>query len=200
MALTQEQGMTLVRLARSTVDNFVNGSGTPDDEEWSAPFLFEERGAFVTLKKINGDLRGCIGFPYPVKRLGDAVVQAAISAAVHDPRFPPVQPDELDGLVVEVSALTKPEELEYRSPRELPALVRVGTDGLMVSAPGASGLLLPQVATEYHMEAEEFLSQTCIKAGLMPDAWLTDRVTVQRFQAEVFGEVSPRGEVKRELD
>lgn len=190
--------MTLVRLARSTVDNFVKGTGTPEDEEWNAEFLAEVRGVFVTLKKLNGDLRGCIGFPYPVKRLGDAVVEAAISAAKHDPRFPPVQPDELDGLLVEVSALTKPERLTYKSPKELPGMVRIGVDGLMITAPGPGGLLLPQVATEYHMEAEEFLSQTCLKAGLMPDAWLTDRITVQRFQADVFGEVSPRGEVKRE--
>jgi uncharacterized protein (TIGR00296 family) len=200
MALNEEQGTTLVRLARSTVDNFVNGRGTPDTEVWDSPFLFEERGAFVTLKTLKGELRGCIGFPYPVKRLGDAVVEASMSAASSDPRFPPVRPDELDGLLVEVSALTRPERLAYRSPKELPSMVRVGIDGLMVSAPGAGGLLLPQVATEFHMDSEEFLSQTCLKAGLMPDAWLTDAVTVQRFQAEVFGEGSPRGEVKRELD
>jgi uncharacterized protein (TIGR00296 family) len=200
MALTEEQGTTLVRLARSTVENFVKGEGTPEAETWDSPFLFEERGAFVTIKKVDGDLRGCIGFPYPVKKLGDAVVEASISAAAHDPRFPPVRPKELDGLLIEVSALTKPEELEYRTPTELPSMVRVGTDGLMVSGSGGSGLLLPQVATEYHMDSVEFLSQTCLKAGLMPDAWLTGGLTVQRFQAEVFGEVSPRGEVKRELD
>ncbi|MDA4135250.1 MAG: TIGR00296 family protein [Thaumarchaeota archaeon] len=200
MLLTEEEGTILVRLARSTVDNFVKEAGTPEEEKWDAEFLFEERGAFVTLKKLDGELRGCIGFPYPVKRLGDAVVEASISAAAHDPRFPPVLPDELDGLLVEVSALTRPQKIVYRSPKELPAMVRVGTDGLIVSAAGAGGLLLPQVATEYHMGPEEFLSQTCVKAGLMPDAWLTDRVTVQRFQAEVFGEGSPRGEVKRELD
>jgi len=138
-------------------------------------------------------------FPYPVKSLGDAVVESAIGAAAHDPRFPAVRPAELDALLVEVSALTRPETLEYRSPKELPGLVRIGTDGLMISIRGAGGLLLPQVATEFHMGPEEFLSQACLKAGLMPDAWLTDKVTVQRFQAEVFGETAPRGAVKREL-
>jgi uncharacterized protein len=199
MALTEEQGTTLVRLARSTVDNFVRVTETPEDEVWDAPFLSEERGAFVTLKEGNGNLRGCIGFPYPTKKLGDAVVEAAMSAAAHDPRFPPVRPEELDGLLVEVSALTKPETLAYRSPKELPALIRVGTDGLIVSAPGFGGLLLPQVATEYHMNSEEFISQTCLKAGLMPDAWLTGHLTVQRFQADVFGERSPRGQIERQL-
>ena len=77
-------------------------------------------------------------------------------------------------------------------------MVRIGTDGLMITSPGPGGLLLPQVATEYHMGPEEFLSQTCVKAGLMPDAWLTDRLTLHRFQAEIFAEVSPRGEVKRD--
>ncbi len=189
----------MVRLARSSVDNSVKESATPEDEEWDFPFLMDERGAFVTIKKLDGELRGCIGYPYPTKKLGEAVVEAAIAASAHDPRFPPVRANELERILVEVSALTKPETLAYRSPKDLPALVRVGTDGLIVSASGGSGLLLPQVATEYGMDSQEFLSQACLKAGLMPDAWLTDKLTVQTFQAEVFGETSPRGEVKKEL-
>ncbi|MDA4122255.1 MAG: TIGR00296 family protein [Thaumarchaeota archaeon] len=199
MALSDDEGVAMVRLARSSVDNSVKESATPDDEEWNFPFLMDERGAFVTIKKLDGELRGCIGLPYPTKRLGEAVVEAALAASARDPRFPPVKPNELDHLLVEVSALTKPEALTYRSPKDLPGLVRVGTDGLIVSGSGQSGLLLPQVATEYGMDSQEFLSQACVKAGLMPDAWLTDRLTVQTFQAEVFGEISPRGEVKREL-
>ena len=158
------------------------------------------RGAFVTLKNRDGSLRGCIGFPYPVKELGEAVVEAAMSAAAYDPRFPRVEPAELDGLLVEVSALTKPEKVECSSPKELPKHVRVGVDGLIVSNSMTSGLLLPQVATEYGLSAEEFLSSTCLKAGLRADSWLTDKIIVQRFQAEVYSETSPRGKVKRELD
>ena len=200
MALTKEQGEELVRLARSTVDAFVRGEDIANPEAWTEPFLREARGTFVTLKELDGELRGCIGFPYPVKQLGEAVVEAAISASAYDPRFPKVEPRELDGLLVEVSALTKPEGVQYGSPKELPKQVRIGVDGLIVSTPRTSGLLLPQVATEYHLSAEDFLSQACLKAGLPADAWLTDKIIVQRFQAEVFSETSPRGKVKRELD
>jgi uncharacterized protein len=200
MTLTKEQGEELVHLARRTVDAFVRGDDIGTAESRAGPFLQEERGTFVTLKRLNGELRGCIGFPYPVKQLGEAVVEAAMSAAAYDPRFPRVEARELDALLVEVSALTKPEKVEYRSHKELPKQVRIGVDGLMVSAPGRSGLLLPQVATEYDLSPEEFLTQTCLKAGLRGDAWITDKITVQRFQAEVFTETSPRGKVKRELD
>ena len=200
MALTKDQGEEMVRLARTTVDAFVRGEDIGTPRVRTEPFLLEERGTFVTLKRLNGELRGCIGFPYPVKQLGEAIVEAAMSAAAYDPRFPRVEPRELDGLLVEVSALTRPEKVEYASHRDLPKQVRIGVDGLIVSAPGRSGLLLPQVATEYKFSPEDFLTQTCLKAGLPADAWITDKIIVQRFQAEVFTETSPRGKVVRELD
>ncbi|MDG6925276.1 MAG: TIGR00296 family protein [Nitrososphaerota archaeon] len=200
MTLTDEQGAELLGLARTTVDGFVRSGQVPSFEARGAPFLREVRGAFVTLKTTDDELRGCIGLPYPVKELGEAVVEAAVGAAAHDPRFPRVRPEELDGLLVEVSALTRPRRIEYSSPLELPRLVRIGEDGLIVSNGRASGLLLPQVATEHGMAAEDFLSHTCMKAGLPADAWLTGGVTVQAFQAEVFSEASPRGTTRRELE
>jgi len=200
MTLTKEQGEELVRLARRTVDGFVRGEDIASAQLGSDPFLRAVRGAFVTLKNLDGSLRGCIGFPYPVQQLGEAVVEASISASTYDPRFPKVEPGELDGLLVEVSALTRPEKVECPSPRELPKHVRIGVDGLIVSNSMTSGLLLPQVAPEHNLGAEEFLSHTCLKAGLRADSWLTDKIIVQRFQAEVFSETSPRGKVKRELD
>ncbi len=200
MALTKEQGQELVRLARTTVDAFVRGDDIANPEYWNEPFLRETRGTFVTLKRLDGELRGCIGFPYPVKQLGEAVMEAAMSAAAYDPRFPKVEPRELDGLLVEVSALTKPEKVEYASAEELQKHIRVGVDGLIISSSGRSGLLLPQVATEYRLSSRDFLTQTCLKAGLPADAWMKDKVSVQRFQAEVFSETSPRGKVKREQE
>jgi uncharacterized protein len=199
MPLTKEQGEALVRLARGTVDDFVRGDDIGRSVLRDEPFLREVRGAFVTLKNSDGSLRGCIGFPYPVKELGEAVIEASIRAATYDPRFPKVEPAELDGLLVEVSALTKPERLEWSSPKELSKHVRIGVDGLIVSNSLTSGLLLPQVATEYKLSPEDFLSDTCLKAGLRADSWLTDKIVVQKFQAEVFSETSPRGKVKREL-
>jgi uncharacterized protein len=194
MPLVQKEGEEMVRLARGTVDAFVKGSRVDPSGLKDRPFLREVRGAFVTLTE-GGDLRGCIGLPYPVKPLGEAVVEAAMGAAGYDPRFPRVEPRELDGILVEVSALTRPEKVQYSSPMELPKLVRVGHDGLIVSNAVTSGLLLPQVATEHGMDSQEFLSNTCIKAGLSADAWLTHRLTVHRFQAEIFSETSPRGTV-----
>jgi len=191
--LTLEQGSMLVSIARTAVDAFVVQGKMPRVGSGPrADFLSVRRGAFVTLNTVAGDLRGCIGFAMPVRPLGDAVFEAAIGAASHDPRFPPVRSDELDQLLVEVSALTEPELLKCKS-QDLPNHVRIGTDGLIVSSPGSGGLLLPQVATEMKFTPEDFLAHTCVKAGLFPDAWLNEGVKVQRFQAEVFAETSPRG-------
>jgi uncharacterized protein (TIGR00296 family) len=199
MPLSIDDGRTIIGLARSTLDQFVT-KGLYERKSWSSGFLSEKRGVFSTLnlRMEEGDaLRGCIGFPYPTKRLCEALQEATVSAASQDPRFEPVRPQELDKIVVEVSVLTLPEVIQTASRIELPKLVSVGTDGLIVSTGLQSGLLLPQVAVENGMNSEEFLSQTCMKAGLLPDSWLDKRTAVQKFQAEIFGEATPRGEVRR---
>ncbi|HVC26957.1 MAG TPA: TIGR00296 family protein [Nitrososphaerales archaeon] len=200
MGLSLEQGTHLVTIARTTVETVAaEGRAPREDEIPSWPegdddFLRSHRGVFVTLTDSAGALRGCIGLPYPVKPLREAVVHAAVGAASHDPRFPRVRSSELASLRVEVSALTEPEAIECNA-IDLPDNVRVGTDGLIVSGLGRSGLLLPQVATEMGLTPDDFLSLTCEKAGLLPDAWLTPDVQVRRFQAEVFAEATPRGVV-----
>jgi len=199
MSLTLEEGRTLVGLARTALDRFVT-KGSFERKLWTSGYLAEKRGVFSTLNLLESGekkLRGCIGFPYPVRSLGEAVQEATIAAASEDPRFPPVRAEELEGILVEVSVLTIPEVLSPSSRLQLPRIVRVGKDGLIVSEGLRSGLLLPQVATEYEMDSEEFLSQTCMKAGLLPDSWLDPKTSVQRFQAEIFAEAEPRGEVKR---
>jgi uncharacterized protein len=198
--LSLPQGTLLVSIAREAIDSVVVEGRIPgarvhqfrpnDRDE----FLSVNRGAFVTLNKLDGELRGCIGIPYPVKPLGEAVFEAAVGAATRDPRFPRVEAYELDSLKVEVSALTEPEVIECNA-IDLPDHVRIGTDGLIVSGLGRSGLLLPQVATEMGLTPDDFLSLTCEKAGILPDAWLTPDVKVLRFQAEVFAEATPRGVV-----
>jgi uncharacterized protein (TIGR00296 family) len=200
VTLSLLQGTLLVSIARDSVDSVVIEARMPPTRDSQLrqsgrdEFLDVNRGAFVTLSKLDGGLRGCIGIPYPVRPLGEAVFEAAVGAATRDPRFPRVEARELDSLTVEVSALTAPEAIEA-GPLELPKHVRVGTDGLIVSGMGTSGLLLPQVATEMGLTPEVFLSLTCEKAGLFPDAWLTSKVRVLRFQAEVFAEATPRGVV-----
>ena len=104
---------------------------------------------------------------------------------------------ELGSLVVEVSVLTPPQDLVAPRRQDLPSKVRVGEDGLIISDSRQSGLLLPQVATEFGMDSMEFLSQACMKAGLPPDSWLDGQTRVQVFQADVFGEAQPRGEAVR---
>ncbi|MFI5404163.1 MAG: TIGR00296 family protein [Candidatus Gagatemarchaeaceae archaeon] len=198
MPLSIQEGRTAVQLARGAVEAHLT-RGRPPAGDWPPGLFSELRGVFVTLNVAGGGrdrLRGCIGFPFPVKRLGDAIQEAALAAATEDPRFPPVSLDELDSIEVEVSVLTPPEDAE--GPRQsLPSRVRIGEDGLIVSRGYLSGLLLPQVAPEFGMDQTEFLSQTCLKAGLPSDAWLNDSTNVQIFQAEVFAETGPRGKVVR---
>ncbi|TLX97875.1 MAG: TIGR00296 family protein [Thaumarchaeota archaeon] len=196
--LSLAQGVEVVRLARRTLDSYVSTEERPKSARWTG-YLGERRGAFVTLNlraPEGQSLRGCIGFPYPVKELGEAVVEATIGAASEDPRFPPVQLSELAEILVEVSALTKPETIKVDRRSELPSTIRTGTDGLIISTSYQSGLLLPQVAVEFNLTPADFLTETCIKAGLPPDSWLLDGVNVQRFQAEVFAELVARGTIK----
>jgi len=197
MKLTIEEGRAAVAAARGTLEEHVSGQRLKP-VVWPSKTFSELRGVFVTINLAGSGpdrLRGCIGFPYPVKPLGDAIREAAVAAASEDPRFPPVTERELTSVVVEVSILTKPEVLAASKPRDRPTKVRIGVDGLIVSRFGFSGLLLPQVAIEYKMDQMEFLSQACLKAGLAPDSWLDKETEIQTFQAEIFEESEPRGRV-----
>lgn len=199
MPLSDEDGRSAVSLARETLDTHVSGNGGRSGGPLGGVFD-ELRGVFVTINSVSEareKLRGCIGFPLPVMKLGEAIVEATVAAASQDPRFPPVDASELDGVVVEVSVLTQPSPLRAPAPQDLPSMVRIGVDGLIVSRSGQSGLLLPQVATEFGMDQTEFLSQACLKAGLPPDAWLQGDTQVQIFQAEIFAEPSPRTPAER---
>jgi uncharacterized protein len=142
-------------------------------------------------------LRGCIGLLYPTNPLVEAVIEAALSAATGDPRFPQVAHEELDEIVFEVSVLTPPEQVTVEKPTEYPSKIEVGRDGLIMERGYYKGLLLPQVPVEWNWKEEEFLCQTAMKAGLSPDAWLLKDTMIYRFQAIIFEEVSPKGQVKQ---
>ena len=191
--LTLEEGRLAVRLARQALTGYTEKKKKIIEPQDLPPVFEELRGVFVTLHE-DGDLRGCIGYPQPVMPLGRAIVDSAINACSRDPRFPCVRPGELKRIEVEVTILTKPEP--YTAPRKkLPELVTIGRDGLIVTRGPYSGLLLPQVAPEWGFDPQEFLSQTCIKAGLPPDAWLDEDTEVEHFQAQIFAEVAPEREV-----
>jgi len=191
MLLTIEEGKKAVKLARKAIETYLAENKVIKDR-YSGVFE-QKRGVFTTLTK-HGELRGCIGFPYPIKRLDEAIIESAIAAATDDPRFPPVKLDEMNEIIVEVTILTPPEKLEVKRV-ELPKHIEIGRHGLMVKKGLFSGLLLPQVAVEYEFDAEEFLSQTCMKAGLPPDCWLVEDTEVYRFEGQIFKEVKPRGDV-----
>ena len=197
--MSLDEGRAAVRLARETLESHVRR--TPRGLQPRPPgVLAEKRGVFVTLNTLEGEtkqLRGCIGYPQPIKPLWEAV-QDVTTYASEDPRFPfPVTLEELDRIVVEVSILTLPQEIRASRHQDLPSKIRLGVDGLIVSNSFASGLFLPQVATEQGWDQETFLSEACGKAGLPYDSWLKEGTNVQTFQAEVFAEISPRGEVVR---
>jgi len=197
--LSPEEGTYLVRLARRAIETRLRTGETIKPTEASEK-LRQPSGVFVTLNKIEGNehsLRGCIGLPFPTMPLAEAVVDAAISAAIGDPRFRPVSVREMDSIVVEVSVLTPPEAIKVQRPEQYPEKIEVGRDGLIVGRGGRRGLLLPQVPVEWDWDAEEFLTQCCMKAWLPPDAWLTPGTEVSKFSAIIFTEEAPHGAVRR---
>ncbi len=169
----------------------------PEIPEEISDKMEDKRGVFVTLNK-GESLRGCIGRPMPNQTLEEGLKDSAIGAATSDPRFLPLDSEELDEVTVEVSILTPPEKIEVDDPKKYPEEVKIGEDGLIVNYRGRNGLLLPQVPVDRGWDAEEFLSQTCTKAGTTPDCWLNEDVEIKKFSAQVFKEEEPGGEVVEE--
>lgn len=173
------QRKQILELARKAIGHLLDTGAAIEPP--SDPFLQAPSGAFVTLK-IDGDLRGCIGFTEPKFPLGQTIVRCSGLAAFNDSRFPPLQKHELERVVIDVSVLS-----EFREIKAVEEIV-AGTHGLFVTSGMNRGLLLPQVATEYGWDRETFLERTCRKAGLPADAWKTPGVKIEIFTAEVFGE------------
>jgi len=200
LQLSLEEGEFLVKLARKAVEEYLKNRSRIKVPRETSEKLLRKCGVFVTInsvKKGKKELRGCIGFPYPTTPLAEAVIDAAISSATQDPRFYPVSLNELDSLVFEVSVLTPPQKVNVEKPSEYPSKIKVGEDGLIVERGVFKGLLLPQVPIEWKWDEEEFLCQCCVKAGLPPDCWLMENTKIYKFQAIIFEEEKPKGEIKR---
>ena len=196
--LTVEDGKLLVNLARQAVTEYLENGKVLQVPEGVSSKLMEKCGVFVTLNSVHkGEkaLRGCIGLPYPTTPLIQAVIDAALSAAMRDPRFPPVALEELEHITFEVSVLTPPERVKVEKTTEYPSKIKVGRDGLIVEKSYCKGLLLPQVPVELKWGEEEFLCQCSMKAGLPPDSWLLKDTKIYRFQAIIFEEASPKGQI-----
>ena len=178
LGLTAEEKDVLRNVVRTTLESVVNGGQIPDFDNLSGK-LGEQWGAFVTLNK-HGRLRGCIGHIIGDKPLIHTVAKMARAAALEDPRFPNVDPGELESIEFEISVLTPIRKID-----NIEEIV-VGRDGIIISKGWNRGLLLPQVATEYGWDRITFLEHTCNKAGLSKDAWKDDDTTIEMFSAEVF--------------
>ena len=178
--LTQQEKDLLLTIARKSIEARLAGVKMSSPEIGSGA-LKEKRGAFVTLKK-QGHLRGCIGFIEARKSLGETVEEMAQAAAFNDPRFPPLRQDELESLHIEISALTPLKQIHDVGE------IEVGRHGIYMVKGFHSGLLLPQVASEYNWDRTTFLRETCRKAGLGGDAWKDPDTRIFIFSAQVFGE------------
>jgi AmmeMemoRadiSam system protein A len=170
-----EERAEMLRLAHEAIEAALAGRKlelTPASER-----LLEPRGAFTTLH-LEGNLRGCVGYVYPVKPLCRTVAETAAAAAFNDTRFPPVTAEEAPRLKVEISVLSPLVPVAAED-------IEAGRHGLLVTLGSRRGLLLPQVAVEYGWDALTFLQETCHKAGLPPDAWERGAI-IEAFTAEVF--------------
>jgi uncharacterized protein (TIGR00296 family) len=191
------EGTELVRLARMAVEKYLQDSVIikPITE------TSDKTGVFVTLNYVtqtgSEHLRGCIGFPLPEKPLYQSIIEAAIAAATEDPRFPPLEVHELRNIIFEVSVLTLPEEIRVKNPADYRKEIEIGRDGLVLRWRFGAGLLLPQVPIELKWNVDEYLANICYKAGAPPDVWADPNSKLYKFQATVFKEIEPKGEVIR---
>jgi uncharacterized protein (TIGR00296 family) len=195
--ISENEGEQLVKLARRAVEKYLEDSVIIYSD--NCKIFSQKMGVFVTLNYLNSkneeSLRGCIGFPLPEKELYQAVVEAAIAAATQDPRFPPIDRNELTNIIFELSLLTTPEEIKVQNPKDYPNHIKIGRDGLILQWRHGSGLLLPQVPVELKWDVDEYLANICYKAGVLPDTWLIPGSKLYKFQALVYKESEPRGKV-----
>jgi len=178
-SLSESERLALLHLARQAVTEAVSRgqilAAIPSDG-----FFAQPRGVFVSLH-MGKRLRGCIGVIEAQGQLRESIIHCAHSAAFHDPRFPPLRAEELPGLQIEISILSELFPIALQQ-------IQIGKHGLLVATENHRGLLLPQVATEHQLSREEFLEETCHKAGLPRDAWRAPHTKIYAFTCEIFRE------------
>ena len=185
MIFTEEDGKYLINIAKNAIETYLKTDTQINPPSDCANCFKENYGAFVTLNK-NNQLRGCIGYPKPVMPLINAIIESSIAAACSDPRFEKLKLDELKDIDIEITVLTPPTLINVNTPEEYLDNINIGEDGLIVEQGYRSGLLLPQVAVENNMDKEEFLSHTCMKAGLYSNTWMIDKIKLYKFQGQIF--------------
>jgi AmmeMemoRadiSam system protein A len=179
LCLSETDQRVLLELARNAIREAVLQrklpDGIPNEEVFS-----ERRGVFVTLH-VRGRLQGCIGVTEPTESLGEAVVRCAVSAALEDPRFTPMKEPQLEEMSIEISLLSPLEPI-------LPEAIEIGHHGLLIVNHAQRGLLLPKVAIEHGLTREQFLEETCRKAGLLREAWKDGETRLFGFTCQVFSD------------
>lgn len=173
---SESQKRDLLNFARAVIRNKLDGSAYLEPQE---SIFQEKRGIFVSLHK-DSQLRGCIGYIFPYKNLLESTREMAIAAAFRDPRFSPLSLQEFAGIEIEISILSELQPVKSIED------IEIGRDGLYLEHPDGSGLLLPQVATEYRWSVGEFLIHLCYKAGLQKGAYKYPEAMLYRFSADVF--------------
>ena len=197
-----EDGKLLIQFARDNIENYLKHSKRISVPEEIKQKFGDNYGAFVTLNTYNisgNPLRGCIGYIEPTYPLYNVIHRVSVSSATEDPRFPSVSLKEMDNIVIELSILTPPKLIEVSDPKEYLEKIVIGRDGLIAEKGMRRGLLLPQVPVDHdrNWSVEEFLNHTCQKAWLPSDSWKDKSTKIYSFQAILFEEVKPRGEVVR---
>ncbi|HKW64312.1 MAG TPA: AmmeMemoRadiSam system protein A [Candidatus Acidoferrum sp.] len=182
--LSETDQQALLELAGKAIREAVLQRKIPDAIPRDGIFS-ERRGVFVTIL-VRGRLQGCIGVTEPSESLGEAIVRCAVSAALEDPRFAPMKEPQLGEMSVEISLLSPLEPI-------LPEAIEIGRHGLLVVNHAHRGLLLPKVATEHRLTREQFLEETCRKAGLPRDAWKDPETELFGFTCEVFSDTPASG-------
>jgi|WetSurMetagenome_2_1015567.scaffolds.fasta_scaffold106805_3 AmmeMemoRadiSam system protein A len=181
MDLTNEEKRTLLKIARSSIQSALGGKPFSQKEFKKSESLSRRSGVFVTLR-IGENLRGCIGYVEPFYPLAQATQEAAVKAAMEDPRFMPMTSTELPNITIEISVLSPLSELHDTKQ------IEIGKHGLVIDTGFKRGLLLPQVASEYGWDREQFLKHTALKAGLPSDAWKQKEAKLFTFTVDKFEE------------
>ena len=181
MELSDKDKEALLTAARESIKALYEKNAPPTLDYSQYPNLKINAGAFVTLK-IFGQLRGCIGYIISKTSVFETVCNAAVQAAIHDPRFFPVAENEINDISIEISVLSEPVSIKDYSE------IEIGTHGLILEYENYRSLLLPQVAIEHNFTIEEFLSALCEKAGLKANLWRDGKVNISTFTATVFSD------------
>lgn len=177
---SSEERSELLAFVRGVIESELMNTEPPSPPP--VRHLSEQRACFVTLHDMAGNLRGCIGNIEAFEPLSDNLVRNACNAAFSDPRFPPLDPEELGEISIELSILTPPE------PVADPTKFVIGEDGIILRQGMRGAVFLPQVAPEQGWDQETTLAYLSGKAGLPADGWKQPGTVFQTFRAEVFGE------------